>query len=313
MGTPDPQAGEAPPSGRASDAAWSRVSRYDRLAEVVRVDWLTATGTVRVTAEVVDRRPFDYSPGHFVAIEEDVPGAGLRHSPYCIFTPPSAGRVFEMLIRVFPEGLLAQYLSSLHPGDPIHFRGPSGRSMVPRDPDTTLVLMATGVGISPFFSLVHHLLDVGDERPITLYWGLRLAEDICLTDELGRLAAEHPSFTYRITLSQPAEGWHGLRGRITESVPALLDTLGGHAFYMAGNGAMCEEMETVLSDLGVDRSYIHQERFFNVRHRPDPAVLDAIRARFVAHDLFSPYTEAQAPLLFAIERDIKGRPVGPGA
>jgi ferredoxin-NADP reductase len=313
MTTPDPQAGEPPrPAPSPGEAAWTRVSRYDRRAEVVAVDWLTGTGTVKVTAEVVDSRPFEYLPGHFVAIEEDVPGAGLRHSPYCIFTPPSAGRTFQMLVRVFPEGLLAQYLSSLSPGDPIHFRGPSGRSMVPKSPDTTLVLLATGVGISPFNSLVRHLLEQGDERPIVLYWGLRLTDDICLVDELGRLAAEHPSFSYRISLSQPPPDWRGLRGRVTESVPPLLETLGGQAFYLSGNGAMCEEMETALSDFGVDRTLIHQERFFNVRHKPDAATLDAIRSRFVANDLFSPYVEAKAPLLFAIERDIKGRAVGPG-
>jgi ferredoxin-NADP reductase len=95
-------------------------------------------------------------------------------------------------------------------------------------------------------------------------------------------------------------------------VPPLLETLGGHRFYLSGNGAMCEEMEIALSDFGVDRTLIHQERFFNVRHKPDAATMEAIRARFVAHDLFSPFVEAQAPLLFAIERDIKGRAVGPG-
>jgi len=31
----------------------------------------------------------------------------------------------------------------------------------------------------------------------------------------------------------------------------------------------------------------------------------------VAHDLFSPLSEQQAPLLFAIERDVHGRKVGP--
>jgi hypothetical protein len=41
-----------------------------------------------------------------------------------------------------------------------------------------------------------------------------------------------------------------------------------------------------LSDMGVDRTLIHQERFFNARHQADPVTVDAIVARFVAHDLF---------------------------
>jgi hypothetical protein len=74
---------------------------------------------------------------------------------------------------------------------------------------------------------------------------------------------------------------------------------------------MAEEMEVALSDMGVDRLYIHQERFFNVRHTPDPATVQAILGRFVANDLDAPHLRQQAPLLFEIERDVHGRSMGP--
>jgi ferredoxin-NADP reductase len=235
---------------------------------------------------------------------------GVQHSPYCLFLHPGADRTFELLLRVFPEGPLSHWLASLPAGSPLRFRGPSGRSMVPKEPGTELALLATGVGISPFHSLLVHLLQTGDRRRIRLYWGLRLLEDICLTDDLDRLAGALPDFAYAISLSQPPAGWTGLRGRLTESVPPQLETLGSKRFYLSGNGAMCEEMEIALSDQGVDRSLIHQERFFNARHQADQATIDAMLARFVASDLFSPHAEQQAPLLFAIERDVHGRKVG---
>jgi ferredoxin-NADP reductase len=302
MATVDPRS--------AGDRMWEQATRFNRRAELVHVDRLTITGTVRIRAKVTDDRPFDFKPGQFVAIEEDVPGVGLQHSPYCMFLPPTEERVFEMLIRVFPEGPLSHFLASMEPGTPLHFRGPSGRSMLPKEPDTELVMLATGVGISPYHSVITHLLEAGDRRRIRLYWGVRLAEDICLTDELDALAAAHPNFTYAISLSQPEPGWTGLKGRLTESVPPLLETLGGKRYYMSGNGAMCEEMELALSEMGVDRSLMHQERFFNARHQADKATIDAIADRFVAHDLFSPHVELQAPLLFAIERDVHGRKIG---
>jgi ferredoxin-NADP reductase len=297
--------------GASGDRMWARESRFNRRAEVVAVDRLTVTGTVRIRARVTDGGPFDFKPGQFVAIQEDVRGVGLQHSPYCLFTPPAASPTFELLVRVFPEGPLSHWLASLPPGSPLHFRGPSGRSMLPKETGTELVLLATGVGISPFHSLLVHLLHTGDRRPIRLYWGLRLVDDICLTDDLDRLTAALPDFAYAISLSQPPAGWDGLRGRLTESVPPLLETLGGKRFYLSGNGAMCEEMEIALSDQGVDRSFLHQERFFNARHRADQATIDAMLARFVATDLFSPHAEQQAPLLFAIERDVHGRKIGP--
>jgi len=42
----------------------------------------------------------------------------------------------------------------------------------------------------------------------------------------------------------------------------------------------------------------------------DQATIDAILSRFVAHELFWPHAEQQAPLLFAIERYVHGRPMG---
>ena len=305
MSTVDPRS--------SGDRMWEQESRFGRRAEVIDVERLTETGTVHIRARVTDSRPFEFKPGQFLAIQQDLPGVGPQHSPYCMFVPVRSDRSFEMLIRVFPEGPLSHYLASVPPGTELHFRGPSGRSMLPKDDDydSELVLLATGVGISPFHALLLDLLRRGDRRRIRLYWGLRLVEDICLTDELDALARAHPNFTYAISLSQPSDDWTGLRGRVTESVPPLLETLGGKRFYLSGNGAMAEEMEIALSDMGVDRTLIHQERFFNARYRADRAVVDAIVGRFVATDLESPYANQQAPLLFAIERDVHGRKVGP--
>ncbi len=295
-----------------ADQMWQQESRFPRRAEIVSVDRLTPTGTVRIRARVTDDRPLDFLPGQFLAVQEDIPGVGRQHSPYCMFQPAAADRFFEMLIRVFPEGPLSRYLAAAPPGTELAFRGPSGRSMLPKDDDAgdEFVLLATGVGISPFHALVSDLLGRGDGRRIRLFWGLRLAEDICLTDELDALAGAHPNFTYAISLSQPPEGWTGLRGRLTVSVPPLLETLGGKRFFLAGNGAMAEEMEIALSDMGVDRTLIHEERFFNARHHAEVAVVEAIVARFVATDIASPHAEQQAPLLFAVERDIHGRTYG---
>ncbi len=273
---------------------WKASAHYNRRAEVTKTERLTETGTIRLSFRVVDDDDFGFLPGRFVGIEAKVGGLGYRRSPYCILSPPNDERTFELLIRVVPEGPLSGYLGALREGDVVRFRGPTGRSMIPKEEDTELVLLATGVGISPFVSLVSTLLDQGFERPIRLYWGLRLREDICLVDELEDLVRRSDTFSYQISLSRPPEGWTGLRGRLTESVPPLLETLGGKHFYLVGNGAMNREMFAVLSDLGVPKHLVYEEHYFNLKHTPDPRTLEAIRRRFVANDLFSPTSHQEA-------------------
>jgi ferredoxin-NADP reductase len=274
----------------------NKSSRYERRAQVMGVERLTTTGTIRVSFRVVDDRPFGFAPGNFVGIDCDLPKLGYRRSPYCIFSPPDERRTFQNLVRVVPEGPVSNFLAALKEGDVISFRGPTGRSMTPKEGGTDLILLATGVGLGPLNSLVRFLLARGFGRTIRLYWGLRLAEDICLLDELDELAGRHPNFTYRLSLSQPPAGWRGLRGRLTESVPPLLETLGGKHFYLCSNGAMIAEMSRALSDLGVPKSLIYEEYFFNFKYRPREETVARIRGRFVARDLASPLAGLDAML-----------------
>lgn len=273
----------------AAEGRWFDSARYRRRARVTSVTTLTSTGTVKVGFEVVDGAPFHFDPGQFVGIEAHFEGLGYRRSPYCILSAPTDRPVFDLLIRVVPQGPLSQRLASLRPGDEVAFRGPTGRSMVPPDDDRALELFATGTGVAPFYSLARNLLVGGYAQPIRLWWGLRLAEDICLTDELDALASAHPNFSYQVTLSQPTAEWTGLRGRVGESVPPRLATLGAKRYYLAGNGAMLEEMTFALSDMGVDHRFIYKEPYFNGTHQADSDVIAEIRERFVASDLFSAY------------------------
>jgi ferredoxin-NADP reductase len=307
-----PHTDALPLSRGAPERKLKRVDRYDRRAEVTAYETLTPTGTVRISFKVVDDQPFSFRPGQFIGIQATIEGYGRRRTPYCIVSAPNDERTFRLLVRLVPEGPLSYYLGRLRVGDVINFRGPTGRNMVPKEPDTELVLMATGVGVGPFIGLVRHLASKGFDRPIHLYWGLRLLEDICLVEELEGLTRLYPKFSYRISLSQPPDDWKDLRGRLTESVPPLLEKLGDKHFYLIGNGAMIEEISSVLSDLGVDKQLIYEEAYFNGRYRADPDILARIRRRFVAHDLFSPYAHHEAGL-YKPERPVSHRRVPTGA
>ncbi len=276
------------------EGRWFTKPRYRRRARITSVTPVTSTGTVRVGFEVVDGAPFDYVPGQFVGIEQHFEGFGYRRSPYCILSTPTGEPVFELLIRVVAAGPLSVHLGQARVGDDVAFRGPTGRSMLPRDDDRDrqLVLLATGTGVSPFVSLARYLVHRESTRPTQLWWGLRLEDDICLTDELDELRAASPHFDYAISLSHPSPRWAGLRGRITESVPPLLPTVSDRLYYFAGNGAMIAEMALALSDVGVNARFFHKEPFFDASHDPDPATVAAIRARFVATDARSDYAKA---------------------
>lgn len=237
---------------------------------------------------MIDQQPFWFVPGQFVSIDANIHRLGYRRSPYCIFSAPNGDRTFQLLIRTVATGPMSLFLTGLDQGDVIGFRGPNGHSMIPRLADTELILLATGVGLGPCHSLLRHLAPT--ERRMKLYWGLRLETDICLIEELDELAKVNPGFSFEITLSRPSADWSGLRGRITESVPARLETLGDKSFHLISNGAMIAEMKAALEEKGVLATNMYVESFFEHRHRPSAEAVKAIRDRFVATDLAPMFT-----------------------
>lgn len=276
----------AEPDRAEHERRWSDFHKYPRRAEVSEVTHLTDTGTIAVTLRDLGDNALDFEPGQFIGFAVEV-GDKLHTRPYCLASTAADWPLLRLVVRLIPEGSFSQSLKALSPGDVLPFRGPLGRSMLPEGPGS-LVLIATGVGVGPYLGLVRHLAQQGEDRPVRLYWGLRLASDICLTDELDALAREHPDFAYRISLSQPPPGWQGLTGRVTESVPPLLNSLADSHFVLCGNGAMIAELHGALYEAGVPRQQLHREFYFNTRYRPDEATVAAIRERFAAADVTSP-------------------------
>jgi ferredoxin-NADP reductase len=280
-------AAAAVPNRALLKGRWERFHQYPRRAEVTAVERLTATGTDLLTLRVIDGEDFDFEPGQFIGIAVELDGE-LRTRPFCVWWARGSRSVLQLLLRVVPDGPLSQYLAARTPGDVLAFRGPLGRSMMPEHPGGGLALICTGVGIGPFLGLINYLIDRGDDRPVRLYWGLRLTEDICLIDELEALTREHPDFAYQVSLSQPPPQWRGLVGRVTHTVPPLLESLRDRHFVLCGNGAMIAELHEALYEVGVPGERIHREFYFNMRYRPDPATVAAIRRRFIANDVTSP-------------------------
>lgn len=254
-------------------------------------DRLTTTATVLIHFRVIDDEPFSFKPGQFVAIDHDHPILGYRRSPYCLYGASASDRTFTLLVRVVEEGPVSLFLNELVPGDVISFRGPSGHSMIPRESDTHLMMLATGVGLGPCRCMIRHLAEFDPTRRVSLFWGLRLEEDICLEDELDALASNLPNFDWMISLSQPSAAWSGKAGRLTVTVPPVIEYLQDKAFYLVSNGEMVAEMSGALRELGVANSRIYEESFFNHRHKPKPDEIRELAGRFMANDLLSSLTD----------------------
>jgi ferredoxin--NADP+ reductase len=101
-------------------------------------------------------------------------------------------------------GVASNYLCDLRPGDKVTLTGPSGKRFVlPADREGhDYIFFATGTGIAPFRGMLMELLAGRCSSRIVLVMGAAYATDLLYHDELLRMQAEHPNFTYLTAISR---------------------------------------------------------------------------------------------------------------
>lgn len=233
--------------------------RYSaQLSEVVKyndVYWL-------FRFELLSPNRLVFRAGQYILL--DVPGSPIRKS-YSIASTPAVDHSIELLVDMRPQGEGTRYLGGLELGAQITFLAPIGQFVVASGDkhESSVVLIATGAGIAPFKSMLEDLLvDQGDHRPITLFWGLRHETHLFWYEDFGLLAEQHATFTFSPCLSQPqSSDWPFSIGRVTDCLLAHTPQPGA-GYYLCGGLPMIQDMKQVLAGLGANESQIHNEKFF---------------------------------------------------
>jgi len=220
----------------------------------------------QISIKPIEPPELHFSAGQYISIEvtEIKDGVSRRNNrPYSIASPPEEKEVIQLCVNLIVGGPGSTYLYHLRSGEDIDFLYPLGFFTLNEAGQSDLLFVATGTGIAPLRSMIHHLFNEGSRQKMTLYWGLRSERDLYYQEEFRALAENHSNFRFVQTLSQPTNGWNGPRGRVTHLLrggtePAVENL----EAYLCGNGEMIKEVRQILVDKGMNRKRIHQEKFY---------------------------------------------------
>jgi predicted ferric reductase len=155
-----------------------------------------------------------------------------------------------------------QTVPSLKPGARVWLDGPYGVFTPDREQGPGYVLIAGGVGITPFYSMCRTFSERGDQRPVTLFYGADTWENLTFREHLDALQ-ESMNLRVVYVLSKPGSDWSGERGFITADVlqrnlPRQFHRM---QYFICGPAVMMDSMEKMLPEIGVPREFVHTERF----------------------------------------------------
>ncbi|MBV9114897.1 MAG: 2Fe-2S iron-sulfur cluster binding domain-containing protein, partial [Hyphomicrobiales bacterium] len=159
-------------------------------------------------------------------------------------------------------GALSNRLADLSPGAVVEAQGPSGTFPLPRRNEFPIVLIAGGIGITPFMGYLESLTGSAQEPRVVLYYGCRNGATHAFASRLAELAARLPNLSVRTHFSRSREG-DRCDGRARITAADISDELIRRRarIYLCGPEAMMDVLTKDLLARGVPGFEIFRERF----------------------------------------------------
>ncbi len=184
-----------------------------------------------------------------------------RANPYSISAAPD-GRTLRFTAAHAGDG--SARLATLRPGARVLVEGPYGRLHEGTRSRRKVLLMGSGIGITPMRALLEEL----DQRPgdVTVLHRVHTRRDAVLADELAALAAargaryllvEGPRVRGRASWLPDQAGHLGDVEALRQVVPDIAD----HDVYLCGSDGWMTAARAAAVGAGVPRARVHLERF----------------------------------------------------
>jgi ferredoxin-NADP reductase/Na+-translocating ferredoxin:NAD+ oxidoreductase RnfD subunit len=211
--------------------------------------------------------PLSYRPGQYMewTLEHDHADARGKRRYFTLASSPTErlvriGVKFEEAGSSFKEAMAAR----VKRGERIVAAQIAGDFTLPRDPDQKLALIAGGIGVTPFRSMVKYLTDRGEDRDIVMLYANRRYEEILYWDvfEAARIGLRfRPVYVLSEVASSPVS-WRGEHGRIDAAmIERHIPDFGDRLFYVSGSPALVRSVLDALRDLKVKPSRIKTDYF----------------------------------------------------
>lgn len=225
-------------------------------------------------AEVLETKQLTTST-HSIKVAKP-PGFSFRASQSTLLMIGNSGRTHRrpMTISSSPSRDYLEYTTrrsdsdfkqaflSLQEGDHINLVGPKGNFFL--EPDTPAVLIAGGIGITPFKSMIEFCEDEGLKTPLMLLYGNHSVEDIPFKQQLDTLSQANPALEILYLISNPPSTplWDYRVGRIDEDLlREVVSTRSDAIYYLAGPPNMVKSMLQTLAVIGIPPERTRQEMF----------------------------------------------------
>ncbi len=239
--------------------------RY-RLVESAEI----SPGTLLVTLGLIGgEKPMLFEPGQYAVI---MPYNGARPMAarcFSMTSSPVDTDILQFSMRI--RGRYTTQLSRLTPGTSIDVRGPFGSFTLAHRQARRAILLAGGIGITPFMSMIRTATRTPGHMPVVLHYSVRNQADVPFGAELVNIAQHDQNFRLQFVVGEGdvsdmkipkvnvASGFLTDQAITAVTPDAFNDDL--TMFYLCGPPSFMKAAATMLQRNGVAKERILSEAF----------------------------------------------------
>ncbi len=216
-----------------------------------------------------------FLPGQYLTFNLDIPGQdkpvvrcySLSDSPRPDFYRVTIKRIPPPRDKDAPPGLVSTFFhNEVKEGDILDVKAPSGQFFLDPTGSGGVVLIGSGIGVTPVLSMLNSLVAQNSRREIWFFHGIRNRSEHVMKEHLEAIAREHPNVHLQVCASKPDPEYQLGRdyqheGRISADLFKQLLPSSNFNFYLCGPGPMMQEVTAGLKDWSVPEQHIHYETF----------------------------------------------------
>ncbi len=215
--------------------------------------------------------PFSFLPGQFITLTAELWNPkrnrlGQVHRAFSLSSSPLDLNGLEIAVKRYPDGRMTPWLHDrVQEGQRIEVKGPDGEFVFREGETNELILIAGGIGIAPFRSMIRYIIQKGLPVQVRLFYSARTPADFAFAEEFNTMTRQAQNFRRLYTVTRGSTGqntnWTGRVGRLDESL--LREQLGSPQalYYLCGPDTMIDETARLLLRLGVAEPKIRFERW----------------------------------------------------
>lgn len=225
------------------------------------------TKTLRVAPKAGSALIEERLPGQFAVIRYKRIHGYSQPRPFTISAPPASN---DLTFTIKQTGRFTRKLHKLREGSSILCEGPYGVFVPDLERERNLVLIAGGVGITPFLSIIRHIQLQKLEIRTTLIWANKARKDCIAGEELAGMATQG-LFKLVHVFSREAPGKEAPgqgpvyteTGHIDRGILKKYIEPPGASYYLCGPPAMQDfVLRELKAGLGVQPKQVKRELFF---------------------------------------------------